>query len=105
MDLSSMGNFGQLVSMLLLYGVVIGGMYLFLFRPQQKRRKEEEEMRKSLEIGDEVVTIGGIIGRVISIKEDSDTLVLESGSDKIKIKRWAIASNSSANKSTNENAK
>lgn len=94
MDMSAMGTSGQLISMLLTYGVVIGGMYLFLFRPQQKKRKQEEEMRKSIEIGDEITTIGGIVGRVISIKDDSDSLVLESGSDKIRIKRWAIASTS-----------
>ena len=94
MDMSAMGNSSQLISMLLTYGVVIGGMYLFLFRPQQKKRKQEEEMRKSIEIGDEITTIGGIVGRVVSIKDDSDSLVLESGSDKIRIKRWAIASTS-----------
>lgn len=94
MNMSAMGNSGQLISMLLTYGVVIGGMYLFLFRPQQKKRKQEEEMRKSVEIGDEITTIGGIVGRVISVKDDSDSLVLESGSDKIRIKRWAIASTS-----------
>lgn len=100
MDISAMGTSGQLISMLLTYGVVIGGMYLFLFRPQQKKRKKEEEMRKSIEIGDEITTIGGIVGRVISIKDDSDSLVLESGSDRIRIKRWAIASTSNITENT-----
>ena len=100
MDMSAMGTSGQLISMLLTYGVVIGGMYLFLFRPQQKKRKQEEEMRKSIEIGDEITTIGGIVGKVISIKDDSDSLVLESGSDKIRIKRWAIASTSNITENT-----
>lgn len=84
------GTASQLISMLLVYGVVIGGMYLLLFRPQQKKRKQEEEMRKSVQIGDEIVTIGGIVGRIVSIKEDSDFLILETGSEKIRIQKWAI---------------
>ena len=76
----------------LMYAIVLGGMYFFLFRPQQKRKKqEEEELRNSVKIGDEITTIGGIVGRVISIKNDSDSMVLESGTEKIRIKKWAIA--------------
>lgn len=85
------GIFKKLISTLLLYAVIIGGMYLFLFRPQQKRKKQEEELRNSVKIGDEITTIGGIVGRVINIKNDSDSLVIESGSEKIRIKKWAIA--------------
>ncbi len=81
----------QLLVSILIYAVVIGGMYFLLFRPQQKKRKQEEEMRKSISIGDEVTTIGGIVGKVISVKNDSDSLVIETGSDKIRIKKWAIA--------------
>ena len=79
------------ISSLILYALIIGGMYFFLFRPQQKRKKQEEELRNSVKIGDEITTIGGIVGRVISIKNDSDSLVLESGSEKIRLKKWAIA--------------
>ena len=88
---SKLGDSSKLFSSLLVYAVAIGGMYLFLFRPQQKRRKQEEEMRKAIAIGDEVTTIGGIVGRVVSIKDDSDSLVLETASDKIRIKKWAVA--------------
>lgn len=89
--LGNIGVTGQLLSSLVVYAVVIGGFYLFLFRPQQKRRKQEEEMRKSVSIGDEIITIGGIVGRVISIKNDSDSLIIETASEKLKIKKWAIA--------------
>ena len=89
---SKIGGSNQLFSTLLVYAVAIGGMYFFLFRPQQKRRKQEEEMRKAIAIGDEVTTIGGIVGKVVSIKDDSDSLVLETASDKIRIKKWAVAS-------------
>ena len=61
-----------------------------LIRPQRKRDKQEREMRNSISVGDEISTIGGFIGRVVSIKDD--TLVIESSSDrtKLKIYRWAI---------------
>lgn len=73
-------------------GVMVLVMYLFIYRPQKKQQKKETAMRNSLEIGDEVTTIGGIIGRVIAIKED--TFVMETGSDrtKIRFRRSAIGS-------------
>ena len=68
-------------------------MYFFMIRPQKKRDKEIQDMRSALQIGDEVVTTGGIIGIVTSLKED--TVVIETGSDrsKIRVARWAIAQN------------
>lgn len=86
------GQAGQIASSILVYAVVILGLYFVMIRPNQKRKKQEEEMKKSLTIGDEVTTIGGIVGRVVSIKEDSDTLVIETASEKIRMKKWAIAS-------------
>ena len=86
------GQAGQLASTLLVYAVVILGLYFVMIRPNQKRKKQEEEMKKSLTIGDEVTTIGGIVGRVVSLREDSDTLVIETASEKIRIKKWAVAS-------------
>ena len=51
-------------------------------------------MRKNAQIGDEITTIGGICGRIVAIKEDTDTLIIETGSDrsKLRVKRWAIGS-------------
>ena len=51
-------------------------------------------MRNSLAIGDEVTTIGGIVGKIVSIKDDAENFIIETGSDrnKIKVKKWAIAS-------------
>ncbi|MBR1749622.1 MAG: preprotein translocase subunit YajC [Ruminococcus sp.] len=67
--------------------------YFFILRPQRKQEKKDKEMRESLEIGDEVVTNGGIVGIVFSVKED--TVVIETGGDrsKIRVKKWAIAQN------------
>ena len=57
-------------------------------------RKKEEKMRKNLQVGDDITTIGGIMGKVISIKEETDSLVIETGVDrsKVRVKRWAVAS-------------
>ena len=72
-------------------------MYFMVLRPQKKRQKEEQEMRDSIQIGDEIVTIGGIMGRVVTVKDDS--IVIETGTDRTKIKflRSAIQTNQTAN--------
>ena len=64
--------------------VIIVVFYFMLIRPQQKKDKEDRAMRENLEIGDEIATIGGIIGIVVSVKED--TVVIETGSDRSKIR-------------------
>ena len=75
---------------LLLIGM-IALMYFFMIRPQKKQEKEIAEMRNNLMLGDEVTTNGGILGRVVHIKDD--VVTLETGSDrlKIKVRKWAIA--------------
>lgn len=87
------GSGQQTTSMIIMMVVLFVVMYFFMIRPQKKRQKEEQEMRNSLEIGDEIVTIGGIVGRVVTIREND--LVIETGSDrnKMKIERWAINTN------------
>ena len=67
-------------------------MYFMLIRPQRKKEKKIQEMRNNLQVGDEIITSGGIIGRVVSLRED--TILIETGSDrsKIRIKRWAVQS-------------
>ena len=59
-------------------------MYFLIWRPQKKQQKKDTEMRNALEIGDEVTTIGGVIGRVVAIKDE--TFVLETGSDRARIR-------------------
>ena len=73
--------------------VLIALMYFMMIRPQKKRQKEEQEMRSSLEIGDEIVTIGGIVGKVVTIREED--LIIETGADrnKMRIQRWAVNTN------------
>ncbi len=68
-------------------------MYFLLIRPQRKREKEEQKMRNDLRVGDEIVTIGGIICRVVNVKED--LIIAETGADrtKLSLKKWAVQSN------------
>jgi len=73
--------------------VLVAVMYFLMIRPQKKRQKEEQEMRSSLEIGDEIITIGGIVGKVVTIREED--IVIETGADrtKMKLQRWAVNTN------------
>ena len=64
--------------------VLFVAMYFFMIRPQKKKEKEEQKMRDALAVGDEVTTIGGIIGKIVSIKEE--TFVLETTKDKTRIR-------------------
>lgn len=82
------------MSMVISYGLpilLLVGMYFLLIAPQRKKEKKAKAMRDELKIGDEIVTIGGIIGKVVMIK-DQDQIVIETGADKdkIRIMRWAI---------------
>ena len=58
--------------------------YFLLIRPQKKKEKETQRMRNSIQVGDEIVTAGGIVGLVVSIKED--TVVIETGNDRSKVR-------------------
>lgn len=75
---------GSILSLVLMIGVFVVAMYFFVLRPQKKQEREANEMRNSLGVGDEVTTIGGIIGRVVSIKEE--TFVLETTKERTKIR-------------------
>jgi len=83
---------GQLISTVLMVGALVVIFYFFIIRPESKRKKKASQMRSELIVGDTITTIGGITGRVISIKDD--TLTLETGPDrtKIVIMRWAMQS-------------
>lgn len=84
-------------SMLIFLVGMFALMYFVVMRPQKKRQKEEQEMRNAVEIGDDITTIGGICGRVVTVKENN--LIIETGADRnrMQITRWAIQSNDSAN--------
>ena len=85
-----------MISMLITFVPLILVFYLLILRPQKKREKEEKTMRENIAIGDEIVTIGGIVGLVV--RQTDDTLVIETGSDrsKIRIQKWAVKDNITA---------
>lgn len=80
--------------MILIYVALFAVLYLVLIRPNSKKKKAEQEMRNNIAIGDDVTTIGGIVGRIVAIKEDEDAFIIETGSDRVKMKfkKWAISS-------------
>ena len=88
---------GNPMSMIIMMVALFAIMYFVMIRPQKKKQKEEQTMRDSVQVGDEITTIGGIVGRVVTVKEDS--LIIETGADrnKMKIMRWAVSTNNTAN--------
>ncbi|MGN0500802.1 MAG: preprotein translocase subunit YajC [Ruminococcus sp.] len=86
------GAFG-IYGTIIIWVLVFVALYFFVIRPSSKKKKEEAQMRNSLEIGDEITTIGGIMGRVVAIKDDEDAIVIETGSDRVKMKfkKWCIS--------------
>lgn len=80
---------------LLMMALMFGLMYFLMIRPENKRKKQAEEMRNSLRKGDMIITIGGIIGRIVSVGEAN--VVIETSDDRVRmeIAKWAISSNES----------
>ena len=72
--------------------VMFAVMYFMLIRPENKKKKAAEEMRSSLKVGDTITTIGGIVGTICAVKEQ--TIVMETGADRVRIEftKWAISS-------------
>lgn len=85
------------VTMIIFMVAIFAVMYLLMIRPQKKKQQEEQKLRDSVQIGDEITTIGGIQGRIVTVKDDS--IILETGPDRTKMKfmRWAIQTNDTAN--------
>ena len=78
----------QILMLVLLFAV----MYFLMIRPQKKKDKQIQDMRKSLQVGDEIITIGGICGKIVKTKEES--FIIQVGADKVKFEmmRWAVSS-------------
>ena len=72
------------ISLFFTLALMLVMLYFMIYRPQKKQEKKDAAMRSSLEIGDQVTTIGGVIGRVVAIKDDA--FVLETGADRVKIR-------------------
>lgn len=81
--------------------LIIAVFYFFMIRPENKKKKQAAEMRNNLKVGDMITTIGGIIGTVCAVKDE--TIVIETGADRVRIEftKWAV---STVGAQTNENA-
>ena len=92
---------GTIIMLVLMVGI----FYFMLIRPENKRKKEAEAMRSSVKTGDKITTIGGVIGTVISVKDEK--FVMETGADQVRIEfaKWAISSNETAAEAAQAEAK
>jgi preprotein translocase subunit YajC len=91
---SASAGFLNTVLSFLPFVVIILVFYFLMIRPQRKQQKEQEQMRNSIEVGDQITTIGGIVGTVRQIKDDGDIYVIETGAnnDRMTIHKWAVQS-------------
>ena len=85
-------------SMLVMMIVLIAVFYFFMIRPENKRKKEAQAMRDAIQVGDNITTIGGIIGDIVSIKDDS--IVIETTTDRVRVEfaKFAVSTNNTAEK-------
>ncbi len=88
-------------SILMMVGLLVV-LYFLMIRPESKRKKAAEQMRSEVKVGDEITTIGGIVGKVVNVKDDK--IVLETGADQVRIEfnKWAISSNETATAAAQE---
>ena len=87
---------GDMTSTIIMMVVMVGIFYFLLIRPENKRKKEAEQMRSAVKVGDRITTIGGIMGTVVNVKDEK--FVLETGADQVRIEfaKWAISTNETA---------
>ena len=95
------GLASPLIMMVLMFAI----FYFMLIRPENKRKKEAEQMRSSVKTGDRITTIGGIIGTVVNVKDDK--IVIETSADQVRMElaKWAISTNETADAAAKEKAK
>ncbi len=84
------------LSWIIMIVLMFAMLYFFMIRPENKRKKEAENLRSSLAVGDEITTIGGLTGTVCAVKEN--TIVFETGADRVRIEitKWAVSTKSAA---------
>ena len=95
---------GGMTSLIMIVAM-IAVFYFLMIRPENKRKKEAEQMRSAVKTGDEIVTIGGIIGTVVNVKDEK--IVIETSADQVRIElaKWAISSNETATAAAKAEAK
>ena len=76
--------------------------YVLIIRPQKKQEREVTEMRASVSVGDEIVTIGGVLGKVIKVKEDELTIEVGAEKTKLNVKKWSLREITKSTRTNNE---
>lgn len=101
-DAAPAGGMG--LSTIIMLVAMLAIFYFMMIRPENKRKKEAEQMRSEMKVGDEIVTIGGIHGKVVHVKEDK--FVIETGADQVRIEfaKWALSANESGAQRAKEEA-
>ena len=96
---------GGLLGMVPMLLIMVGVFYFMIIRPENKRKKEAEQLRSGVKNGDKITTIGGIVGKVVDVKEDK--FVIETGADQVRIEfaKWALSTNETAAEAAKEAAK
>ena len=96
---------GMVMTSIIMLVVMFGVMYFMMIRPENKRKKEAEQMRSALKVGDKITTIGGIMGKVVDVKEEK--FVIETGADQVRIEfaKWALSTNETAAEAAKADAK
>ena len=84
------GSSASMIIILLLFFVL---MWFFMIRPEKKKQKKIEAMRNALSVGDEIVTIGGVMGTIVHITEDDITIETSEDRVRVQFKKWAVSSN------------
>ena len=99
------GGTAGLLSMLPMLLSMFALLYFMMIRPENKRKKEAEQLRSNIKNGDKITTIGGIVGTVVDVK--SDRFVIETSADQVRIEmmKWALSTNETAEEATKEEAK
>ena len=94
----------SMMSTVIMLVVMVAIFYFMLIRPENKRKKEAEQTRNSIKVGDQITTIGGIVGTVVNVKEDK--FVIETSADQVRIEfvKWAISTNDTAAAAAKEKA-
>ena len=95
----------SLLSMLPMLLIMVALFYFMLIRPENKRKKEAEQLRSAVKNGDKITTIGGIVGTVVDVK--SDSFVIETSADQVRMElmKWALSTNETAEAAAKEEAK
>ena len=95
---------GGMGSTMIMMVMMVAIFYFMLIRPENKRKKEAEQTRNSIKVGDQVTTIGGVVGTVVNVKEEK--FVMETSADQVRIEfaKWAISTNDTAAAAAKEEA-